>query len=153
MQSNETDYVKIQFKLDQGEEGYPPIEYEGLWCKKAGDSYVVDNTPAFVPNVSIGDIIKIKTRGDLYIFDYVVAASKNSSIMVILHNLDCGNKLRKELLAMGCTIETGTVKGVEGLFSACIPATISYAKILSFLDAGQASGEWGFVENARRHLD
>jgi Domain of unknown function (DUF4265) len=53
--------VKILFKLEQDEDGYPPVTVEGLWATRLADDTVeVDSIPFFVRDTSLGDVVRVE---------------------------------------------------------------------------------------------
>ncbi|MFF8649240.1 DUF4265 domain-containing protein [Streptomyces griseoluteus] len=58
-------HVKIHFRLEVGENGWPPTSVESLWAVDLGDGTVrLDNTPWFVHGVASGDIIRVDADDD-----------------------------------------------------------------------------------------
>ena len=48
--------VKILFQLTQDEDGYPPIQVEGVWALSApdgADGYLIDNVPFFTRDATL----------------------------------------------------------------------------------------------------
>ncbi|WP_353940170.1 DUF4265 domain-containing protein [Streptomyces sp. HUAS MG91] len=59
------DHVKIHFRMDVGEDGWPPASVESLWAVDLGDGTVrLDNTPWFVRGVASDDIIRVEIDED-----------------------------------------------------------------------------------------
>ncbi len=58
-------FVKVRFRLEQDEDGYPPAGSEGLWAVPlGGDAYRIDNTPWFARNVAVGDVFLAESDTD-----------------------------------------------------------------------------------------
>ncbi|MFC9157849.1 DUF4265 domain-containing protein [Streptomyces bauhiniae] len=58
-------YVKVHFRLEVDEDGWPPASVESLWAVDLGDGTVrLDNTPWFVRGVASGDIIRVDADHD-----------------------------------------------------------------------------------------
>ncbi|MFI6919799.1 DUF4265 domain-containing protein [Nonomuraea spiralis] len=54
------DHVKVHFRMDIDEDGWPPASVEGLWAIDLGDGTArLDNTPWFVRGVASGDVIRV----------------------------------------------------------------------------------------------
>lgn len=57
--------MKVHFRMDIDEDGWPPASVESLWAVDLGNGTVrLDNTPWFVRGVASGDIIKVGLDGD-----------------------------------------------------------------------------------------
>jgi hypothetical protein len=51
-QSDNNRMVKIAFKLEQDEDGYPPAEVETVWAQEDNGYYIIANVPFFAMGVS-----------------------------------------------------------------------------------------------------
>jgi len=81
------DPVSVLFEVAQDESGYPPATTETLWCvpTKSG-TYVVDNIPFFVREISLGDEIEVVKKNEVLQFSRLVKKSRNSTVRVSLRN-------------------------------------------------------------------
>jgi hypothetical protein len=58
-------FVKVCFRLEQDEDGWPPAGSEGLWAAPlGGDVYRIDNTPWFARNVAADDVFLAEPDAD-----------------------------------------------------------------------------------------
>ena len=59
------DHVKLHFRMEVDEDGWPPASVESLWAVDLGDGTVrLDNTPWFVRGVTSRDIIQVDVEED-----------------------------------------------------------------------------------------
>ncbi|HUA80914.1 MAG TPA: DUF4265 domain-containing protein [Dyella sp.] len=101
------DLVKIHFRLQQDEDGYPDIAVESVWAKPsdASDEYVVDNIPFFVRDVTIGDTLKAHEEDGSLWFDCLTRRSSNSLVRVVFFDRECKPRIAQELTDIGCQVE------------------------------------------------
>lgn len=77
-------HLKIAFKLLQ-QDGYSPLEWEGLWALPHAQGYRIDNVPFYAWLVSCGDIVSAHEVGGDLVFDAVEAPGGHSTIRVIAY--------------------------------------------------------------------
>jgi uncharacterized protein DUF4265 len=141
--------VKVIFELEQDENGYPPAETEFLWCiPTERGTYIVDNLPFFVREISLGDEIAATRIGKTLQFSRVVHQSKNSTIRVLLKNTAMIQEIRDKLDALGCGTE---LMDKLSLLSVTMPSDAKITDTLSFLDAEAEQGNIGIEESAVRY--
>ncbi|WP_243869860.1 DUF4265 domain-containing protein [Streptomyces liangshanensis] len=62
MTSISDDHVKVFFRRNEDEAGWPPASVESLWAVDLGDGTVrPDNIPWFVRGIADHDIIRVET--------------------------------------------------------------------------------------------
>ncbi|MFI5808801.1 DUF4265 domain-containing protein [Streptomyces sp. NPDC051561] len=55
------EHVKVHFRMEVDEDGWPPASVESLWAVDLGDGTVrLDNTPWFVRGVASDDIVRVE---------------------------------------------------------------------------------------------
>jgi len=145
------DFIKVQFELEQDDEGYPPVKYEGLWCVNHRTYCVVNNSPVFAEGISVGDEIVTKTRDGILLFDRVTKKSGNSNVVVFLDDVSQGEELRAGLDKFGCRSESAPVPSGPALVAVFVPADARYEEFIEFLESGKERGLWSFHETSRRH--
>lgn len=139
--------VKIVFELERDEDGYPPEKWEGVWSKPlGGDRFQIDNVPFFVRGVSCDDIVRAVPVGGELRFEEVIEPSSNSTIRVIVYDLNELEAVRCRLKEFGCDVE-GT--GIAGLLAANVPRG-ALEKVLDFVRLGFNEDRWDFEEGAVR---
>ena len=98
--------VKIYFDLAPDENGYPPAKSEFLWSiPTQRGTYLIDNIPFFVRDISLGDEISAKKEGGQLHFAKLLKKSRNSTLRVLLKKPGRTGALRKQLAAFGCGSE------------------------------------------------
>ncbi|MEV1049759.1 DUF4265 domain-containing protein [Streptomyces sp. NPDC049887] len=80
------DHVKVHFRMDMDEDGWPPASVESLWAVDLGDGTVrLDNTPWFVRGVAGDDIIRVEIDDEgIRWAGETVRASENCTIRLIV---------------------------------------------------------------------
>lgn len=144
--------VKINFRLEQDKDGYPPATTEILWARELSpDEYEIDNIPFYVRGISSGDIISaIHEDGEL-VYERLITPSDNSTLRVIIMNKnkkeEIESNLRKYFIEWGCEIEGNR----PGMFAIEVPASVKLEPIIEYLAEGEEEGVWGYEEAALRY--
>ena len=141
--------VKVHFRLEQDEDGYPPHEWESLWARELGaDLYELDNIPFFAQLVGLGDHVRATHRDGVLVFDEVVATGGHSTVRVIAFNEEAVPDLREQLEELGCGSE---MSHVPTLFAMDVPPDVDYAGVRRFLDDLAGQGQLEYEESALQH--
>ncbi|WP_394538818.1 DUF4265 domain-containing protein [Lysobacter enzymogenes] len=147
--SSTPDHVKIYFKLDQDEEGYPPVDWESLWAVPAnGNEYVLDNTPFYALGVSSGDTVSAASINDRMVFSAVTKLGGHSTIRVIAFEESIVPEIRESLTKLGCTSE---LSNISTFFSIDIPPRAEYDDVINLLKLHATSGQIDYEESAIQH--
>lgn len=111
---------------------WPPAETESLPFQEREDGFELLSAPLFVPDLSVGDVIKPVLDGyDVKKWEYV-SKSRNSTIWLL--RLTSPNRLiqvLKLLRNLGCNTETLDAMGV---YAIDVPAEISIVDVDRLLD-------------------
>ncbi|MET8182922.1 DUF4265 domain-containing protein [Streptomyces sp. NPDC005336] len=80
------DHVKVYFRMEMDEDGWPPASVESLWAVELGDGTVrLHNTPWFVRGVASDDIVRVETDDEgVRWAGETVKASPNCTIRLIV---------------------------------------------------------------------
>ena len=140
-------YVKVRFRLDRDESGWPPAATEGLWAVPLGhDRYRLDNIPFFARLVSCEDVVRaMRGEDDLLWVEAVERYAGHSTIRIIAPTKTDIPEIRNDMAALGCASE---------LFESCrliavdVPLEANLAAVRAFLAEGQAAGRWAYEESA-----
>lgn len=127
-----SNWLKVHFQLVQDEDGYPPVGVENLWVDpgEAEGQYVVSNTPFFVRDVTLGDIIAVREdEGHLW-FDRVIQESDNSLIRVVAFERADVDGICKHLQRLGCCVE---YERAHNLIAVNIPGDVPLATVQEYL--------------------
>lgn len=142
----ENTHVKILVRTEPVD-GYPPEEWEGLWATPMGRGrFKIDNIPFYARNLSCDDVVEARREGDEYVFERVIDPSENSTIRVVLYDLADEANVRRDLHALGCSIE-GT--GTPGLIAVNVPK-VALEDVLDTLEEAFAAETLDFEEGALR---
>lgn len=148
--SEKSGYVKVGFALEDG-----PVGSEGIWCVPEGeDRYRVDNIPAFVYDVSVGDLIIATNDADgLLTFRRVHEKRGHATLRVFFDPELCTEGERTGILD-GIPLRRGSEYGTERFGPIqCIdlePAALDrYREVLQYL-SGYEQRELIAVEEGDR---
>ncbi|MFJ3640827.1 DUF4265 domain-containing protein [Streptomyces sp. NPDC090108] len=143
------DHVKVHFRMDMDEDGWPPASVESLWAMDLGGGTVrLDNTPWFVRGVASGDIIKVELDSDGLLWaGETVRASDHCTIRLIVLK-DSGSAAARQ-----CVLESfhrlGTTgEGIEryGMVAFDVPPQADLQRIRELLEHGEAKDWWHWEE-------
>jgi hypothetical protein len=141
------DRVKVLFRLEKDEDGYPPVEVESLWGIRRSDGIELDNIPFFAKGVALGDIVESTTAGDGALeFESVVRRGGHSTFRILLlkkHPAD-PRRTMDELIAKGLSVEEDA-----GLLAVDVPPDVPLGPIRDYLFDGIDSGRWEVEEGYR----
>jgi len=145
----EPGHIKIYFKLEQDEEGYPPVDWETLWAAPKGDDlYVLDNTPFYAQGISSGDTVSATSINDRLEFSALIAPGGHSTIRVVVFEETLVSTLRTALVELGCSTE---LSNIPTFFSTDVPPTVDYSKVMKLLVFHATSGQIDYEESSFQH--
>lgn len=139
--------VKVLFRLEQDEDGYPPENVEVLWGLLGPEGIELDNIPFFAKGVALGDVVKAQQAPDnAWEFEAVVRRGGHSTYRVLLLKKLPGDPKRTmdELIALGLSVEEDA-----GLLAVDVPPAVELDGIRERLFEGIASGRWEVEEGYR----
>jgi hypothetical protein len=141
--------ARVFFRLEQDEDGYPPVSWERLWAERGPDGlYCLDNVPFYAKGVSSGDVVAVDMVGDELVFRELVRASGNSVVRVYVLQLEDVQAARDEFRALGCHSE---LSDVRRLFAFEVPAQTEFAPIGRLIDEGVHQNRWEYEVGVMRH--
>lgn len=140
---------KVSFRLERGDDGYPPADWEHLWATRLPDgTFELDNTPFFAVGVSYLDVVAT-VRGDgMNVFRSVVRASGHSTLRVILFDTAVLQTVRTALRELGCSTE---LSHLPNLIAVDIPPNVELNRVRQYLSKGELDGQWEYEESALQH--
>ena len=142
-------YVKIHFRLEKDEDGYPPDDWESLWAIEFSPNfYTIDNIPFFVRGISNGDIVSVNRDGEDLIFNEVTTPSPNSVLRVVVFDVTEVQGLRDNLRTMGCPSE---LSDNPAFFSVEVPSSVPIEPVLEMLAAAEENDRLEYEEASLRH--
>ena len=143
-------FVKVRFRLEQDEDGYPPAESEGLWAVPlGGDAYRVDNTPWFARNVAADDVFLAEpdSGGRLWAIERL-RWSGNCTIRVIPYSdgplAGSQRAVLDVFVPLGAEGE-GYGSGLN-IVALTIPPEADLTAVKRTLQQGEADGTWAYEE-------
>ena len=123
---------KIQFELQQDEDGYPPSGVESVWAVHADKpgQYVIDNIPFFARQATLDDVVHAEPTANGLTFVRVVRPSQNSLIRVVVYAPDDIATVRSRLAELGCSTEAFSSRK---LVAVNIPREADLAAVQAYL--------------------
>lgn len=142
--------VKVRFRFERDEGGWPPAESEGLWAVPlGGDAYRIDNTPWFARNVASHDVFFAEPDADGCLWaSKRLRWSGNCTIRVV--------PFREGPLAgsQQAVLDLFVPMGVSGegfgsqlnIVALTVPPDADLAGVKQTLVQGEADGSWSYEE-------
>lgn len=136
--------VKINFRVQVGSDGYPPVAVESLWAQPVEDGYIIDSIPFFASDATSGDRIHAQLGdADALWFAGVIERSGNSLIRVVFFDLLCEDALAAKLKELGC----GTERMPQfKLMAIDVPREVSLAQVQVYLRGKASEGLLDYEE-------
>lgn len=137
-------HCKIFFKLEQDEDGYPPVSVESLWALPVGEGlFKLDNIPFFATGIAVNDIISAEDEGGVLWYREVVQPSAHSTLRVIVYDENEVAQVRALFKEKGCPTE---LSHIPGLFAMDVPPEVPLEALKPLLDEGRAQERWDYEE-------
>lgn len=141
--------VKIHFRLEQDEDGYPPVAVESVWAKEQPDgSYVIDNAPWFTREATLGDVVEAEEEDGALYYSATRSESGSSLLRVVFLTDEEPTSVREALLELGCSSE---LAGAWPLLAIDVPADAELDAVRAMLDEGEEQERWEYEEAILRH--
>jgi hypothetical protein len=143
---NEPQHIKILFRLQVADE-WPDVDVEGMWAVPlGGDRFRLDNIPFHALGVSDQDVILAGHGDDSGIwFQEVVEPSEFSTLRIAVKDAEDKEPARELFRKLGAESE-----GLRSaIFALSIPRN-ALPRIMSEIEAGEASGRWDWEEGVIR---
>ncbi|MER7770596.1 DUF4265 domain-containing protein [Kitasatospora sp. NPDC096140] len=142
-------HVKVHFRMEIDEDGWPPVGVESLWAVDLGDGTVrLDNTPWFVRGIASGDVIRVDVDDDgLRWAGETVHPSENCTIRLIVRKDGGSAAARQTVLETFHRLGT-TGEGIEqfGMVALKVPPEADIQQIRKLLEHGEVKGWWHWEE-------
>lgn len=142
---------KVQFIIEQDEDGYPPVTIETVWTRKTKDGYYeLDNSPFYALDVSWKDVVDVEEVSDGTLqFKRVVRQSGHSTVRVVALKKGELEPLKRKLEELGCSWEGADV---PSLISVDVPPHVDIERVRDLLQEGSDNGFFDYEESSIRHL-
>lgn len=125
-------HTKIVFKFY--DEDIDELITERVWATKIGDFYKIDNIPFYVYLYSTDDIVQVIEEENELKVEKLIEPSGNSTLRILFDDVNELDKVREELNLLNCDSE---VNRRNKLLAVNIPKSISYKKIIDFIESKQ----------------
>jgi Domain of unknown function (DUF4265) len=142
--ATETESVEVWFKLIKSADGYPKSQdWEELWARPSGDTFVLESIPFFETRVSRGDVIRASPHEEGFLqFDSVVRRGGHSTFRVLINPERVNAKrLMTELKRFGADSELT----LNELIAVDVPDG-ALQTIEDFLLRGKEAERWGLQD-------
>ncbi|AQU67731.1 DUF4265 domain-containing protein [Streptomyces niveus] len=145
----ESHHVKVGFRLEVDEDGWPPVGVESVWAVDLGDATArLANTPWFVRGIANGDVLRTHADADgrLWAGD-VVRNSENCTIRLIVLRDGGTAAARQSVLNASWELRVGG-EGVDQfrMIALDVPPEADLRKVQQLLDHGESKGWWHVEE-------
>jgi hypothetical protein len=150
LSSSSAGKLKMLYRLEPDDDGYPPVSTEGLWVRPLDSGTVIlDNIPFYAKGIAPGDELAVLVGADGETWFQALVSSGGRSVFRIHAESDQQvAKIREELLGLGTPSE---VDSKTYLIAVEVPANADISPILDYLVVGQDSSRFDFEEGALRH--
>ena len=135
--------MRIFFRIERDEDGWPPVDVESMWGERVEDGYRIDNIPFYAPLLAYGDVVTAGVENGRLEFTGMVRASGHGTVRIIAHEESTVPVIQQELVALGCACEPGPLRG---FLAVDIPPMASYRKITDLLRAGLHAERFEYEE-------
>ncbi|GAA1693168.1 DUF4265 domain-containing protein [Fodinicola feengrottensis] len=142
-------HVQIVVRLDQDDEGWPPVDSERLWAVSLEPGIVrVDNIPWFAQNLATEDLVRVLRDHDgVLCMVEKLHWSGNCTIRVILLGIG------KSAAQIRAILDQFAELGINGegfsqysVVALNIPSGSDFSMIKGVLDHGEVEGRWTYEE-------
>jgi len=124
-------HVKVLFRLEQDEDGYPPASAETLWALR------------FATDIAVGDVVSAEHEAGMLRYNEVVQPSGHSTYRVVVYNHDEVPEVRGLFKQLGCSTEQSHLRG---LIAIDVPPSVSRDELKRVLDSGREQDRWDYEE-------
>jgi hypothetical protein len=143
------EHIKLHFRIEVDEDGWPPASVESLWAVDLGDGTVrLDNTPWFARGFASGDIIRVDVDEDgVRWVGETICASDHCAIRLIVLK-DRGSAAARQSVLEAFHRFGTTGEGIEqfGMVALDVPPEADLIRIHGLLKHGESEGWWHWEE-------
>jgi hypothetical protein len=136
--------VKVNFRVEQDSDGYPPVSVESLWAKPVGSHFEIDSVPFFTREATVADLVRAvpDSSGTLW-FDGIEHRSLRSLIRVVFFERDCQDLVATRLRELGCSVERMTE---FNLLAVDVPSEVDLGEVQWYLGEMASAGRLDYEE-------
>jgi hypothetical protein len=147
--SGSQEHVRVVFRLDHDEDGWPPTATERLWATPVGDGMAkIDNVPFFVRNLAWGDVVQtVPGPGGALWATARISWSGRCTIRVIPFSKGPLAGSHQAVLDAFAPLGVGG-EGVEsyGIVALDVPSDADLPAVARLLRRGARDGWWDYEE-------
>jgi Domain of unknown function (DUF4265) len=142
--------VKLRFRLEQDEDGWPPVASEGVWARSLpSGEYELDNVPWFARNFAFGDRVRAEEdeEGVLWIRERTAWSGRYTVRVIPLAAGPLEGDLQKVIdlfVPLGADCE-GALPSYR-IVALDLPPEARLAEIKELLRRGTHEGWWEYEE-------
>ncbi|WP_187280381.1 DUF4265 domain-containing protein [Streptomyces sp. IB2014 016-6] len=143
-----SDRVRVVYKLQQ-EQGWPPVEEEGLWAVALSDDVVrIDNIPWFVRDLAVNDLVGVvKDRSGILRPTEKLSWAGICTIRIIPYSENSRFSNLQEVLDLFTPLGvTGEGLGQLGMVALAVPPDADVAAVKQLLCQGFEAEWWDYEE-------
>ena len=105
---------------------------EGVWAKKKGQYYKIDNIPFYAYLYSTDDIVEVKEDNGELIVERLIEPSGNSTVRILFEEEQELDRIKVELSLLSCDSETSRR---SKLLAVNIPKSVTYRNVINYLES------------------
>lgn len=146
-------HVKVAYRLEVDDDGFPPISVELLNAKPLGENtFRIENAPFFASEVSFGDVVRARPldRRDQYEFVELLEPSTYTALSIILFDESLETFLMDLFRGLRCVIEYGEF-GPYRVAAVAVPQEADYFSIRQQLELLESQEKLSFAELSLAH--
>lgn len=139
--------VKVYFRLEQDEDGFPPAGVESLWAEPVDARHCrLDNVPFFVREVANRDVVEVREEeGNLW-FVRVTQEGGHGTIRVVAYDKARADDVRRTIRGFGCAVEQSHI---DGYMSVDVRPESKKQELLDYLQREHAADRLDYDEGCK----
>jgi Domain of unknown function (DUF4265) len=141
--------IKINFKLEPDDDGYPPVAVESLWANPVGNAFEIDSIPFFTSDATVGDVVyALADQNGAFWYDSMAKESNNSLIRLAFLKPEFTPNVAEKLRLFGCSTE-----GLQAykMIAVNIPNDADIRVVQEYLELQSSAGLLDYEEAILRH--
>jgi hypothetical protein len=140
---------RMHIRLEQDEDGFPPVAVETVWVQPRGEYFLVDSIPLFSDSIALNDLVAVDRDAEGHSWFREVETHSGHEVVRVLfdeHQLPHRDNVRGHLRDLGCRSEWSDQ---YWLLAVDIPPDAPEDGIRKFLDEGENRDDWYWFDGFR----
>lgn len=128
---------------------------ESIWAEHTGgNKYKIKNTPFFAKGVSFEDVVSVREKDDMLVYDKTVISAGHSTYRILVKEENLPSPFYsywKPIEKLGCSYEENDETAMR-MYAVDVPSSSDIHQVYSLLEAGETAGVWDFEEGHCGHI-